>query len=937
MIDADAHPKETPRQSLTPNGLARDFGAKAEIAREGVRLLCEALESAPPGTMAVWKSFFSKWAGLAADRVPKHLAKLARGYGISNSETDGSDKLLFALQTYYALLVEAAVGRLMNNEGELLPGSPFSWYAANSTQPIHQFVERLGNQLAGYRIETSYSEADGGCDWFKRLYQDLFPRPLRHALGEYYTPDWLAAHVLDQVGYTGQAGCRLLDPACGSGTFLVMALRRLRGEGRGKRGERTGLRGGLQQNLPSPASGRGAGSEGGQQMDSDENHNQSQPALTLTLSQGERGPNSNPQSPIPAISSLSTIHHPLSTFFPIVGFDVNPLAVLTARANYLIAIADLLPSGVRAEPPVYLCDSIRGIPALPCAAEPFDFVVGNPPWIAWDNLSDEDRQATKPLWERYGLFSLSGNAARHGGGKKDLSMLMLYVAADRYLKSTGRLGMVITQTLFQTKGAGDGFRRFRLGHDGPPLGVLRVDDMTALRPFEDAANWTSTIVLQKGVATEYPVPYFVWQGERGEGPEVREQGTGNADLPSPASGRGAGGEGGLQQHTANNINQPQQALTLTLSQWERGEGREVRDQGTGDTDLPSPASGRGAGGEGGSQQHTANNINQPQHALTLTLSQRERGQKGNPQPLIPGPSFPTPVPHFARPIDAARPNSPWLVLPKKQGQNRTPASGPADYTAHLGANSGGANGVYWLEVLEVVEGGVRVRNITARGKRSVEAVEQVIEPDLLYPLLRWSDVDCFSAVPSGHILLAQDPATRNGIDETIMREQFPRTLEYLKQFRTLLESRAAYRRYQQQGPFYAMYNVGPYTTAPLKVVWRRMDRRIRAAVLEPIDDPLLGRRPVVPQETCVLVACETADEAYYLCAMLNSASVNDLAAACQVRGGKGFGTPGMLDFIPLHRFRPDDPRHTELASLGRQAHAGINDEIQQEINFLAAE
>ena len=48
-----------------------------------------------------------------------------------------------------------------------------------------------------------------------------------------------------------------------------------------------------------------------------------------------------------------------------------------------------------------------------------------------------------------------------------------------------------------------------------------------------------------------------------------------------------------------------------------------------------------------------------------------------------------------------------------------------------------------------------------------------------------------------------------------------------------------------------------------KVVWRRMDRRINAAVVEAIDDPLLGRRPVVPQETCVLAACESADEAHY--------------------------------------------------------------------------
>ena len=89
-------------------------------------------------------------------------------------------------------------------------------------------------------------------------------------------------------------------------------------------------------------------------------------------------------------------------------------------------------------------------------------------------------------------------------------MLMLYAAADRYLKPGGRLGMVVSQTLFQSKGAGDGFRRFRLGKNGQSLRVLRVDDMSALKPFPGAANRTSTIVLEKGPATEYPVPYVKW-------------------------------------------------------------------------------------------------------------------------------------------------------------------------------------------------------------------------------------------------------------------------------------------------------------------------------------------------------------------------------------------------------------------------------------------
>ena len=104
------------------------------------------------------------------------------------------------------------------------------------------------------------------------------------------------------------------------------------------------------------------------------------------------------------------------------------------------------------------------------------------------------------------------------------------------------------------------------------------------------------------------------------------------------------------------------------------------------------------------------------------------------------------------------------------------------------------------------------------------------------------------------------------------------------------------------------------------------------------DDPLLGRRPVIPQETCVLVACDSADEAHYLCAVLNSAVVNELVQAHSVRGGKGFGTPGMLEFVPLRRFQADERLHRELAQLSRQAHAASEEArvaIQQRIDGLA--
>ena len=66
-------------------------------------------------------------------------------------------------------------------------------------------------------------------DLLKELYQQLVDPETRHDLGEFYTPDWLAELTLKQA-FWGK-GKSLLDPACGSGTFLFIAIRLLREQG----------------------------------------------------------------------------------------------------------------------------------------------------------------------------------------------------------------------------------------------------------------------------------------------------------------------------------------------------------------------------------------------------------------------------------------------------------------------------------------------------------------------------------------------------------------------------------------------------------------------------------------------------------------------------------------------------------------------------------
>lgn len=92
----------------------------------------------------------------------------------------------------------------------------FDWVIA--APEGERLVRRIMAHVRRFRLREVKS------DVLKILYESLIDRDERHGLGEYYTPDWLAAkvvrHAVDRP--TEQ---KVLDPACGSGTFLFHAIR----------------------------------------------------------------------------------------------------------------------------------------------------------------------------------------------------------------------------------------------------------------------------------------------------------------------------------------------------------------------------------------------------------------------------------------------------------------------------------------------------------------------------------------------------------------------------------------------------------------------------------------------------------------------------------------------------------------------------------------
>ncbi len=85
-------------------------------------------------------------------------------------------------------------------------------------------LRRHFNKIADKISEYDFTNVQS--DILKGVYQHLIDLETRHALGEYYTPDWLCEKVADHFQFERNA--QILDPSCGSGSFLIAAVNRLR-------------------------------------------------------------------------------------------------------------------------------------------------------------------------------------------------------------------------------------------------------------------------------------------------------------------------------------------------------------------------------------------------------------------------------------------------------------------------------------------------------------------------------------------------------------------------------------------------------------------------------------------------------------------------------------------------------------------------------------
>jgi len=86
-----------------------------------------------------------------------------------------------------------------------------------------EFDERLLKKIVDSLSEYNFAAIDS--DILGRIYQQHVSREERKELGQFYTPEWIIDFILDSIPF--KISDKVLDPACGSGGFLIRVYDKL--------------------------------------------------------------------------------------------------------------------------------------------------------------------------------------------------------------------------------------------------------------------------------------------------------------------------------------------------------------------------------------------------------------------------------------------------------------------------------------------------------------------------------------------------------------------------------------------------------------------------------------------------------------------------------------------------------------------------------------
>ena len=821
-------------------------------------------------------------------------------YGYSDAVAIDSKVYLFALQTFFNMflklliysflaqlvsptfkaesLTKAQIDKLFDgelNKYESLVNNFFEshfmeWFTYTCSE--NKFDTTVVNNILAvvnqFDLSTYILKPEELQDILQEVYMELIPAEMRHLMGEYFSPDWIVEHALDLVGYEGDIEKTLIDPTAGSGTFLTHAIKRIIS------------------------------------------------AVDRKLTRDD----------------LDKITH------NVIGFDINPISVVSAKANYILAVFSSCDDAVFenfADPidiPIYIADSIlspvvyteendltlsintsvgqfqipkfnnyrsaseflkilsitiddrcdfeifwnmvenrfvdtqyksvvqelfdrlytlhragndsfwpiilRNSFAPILIGNKFDFVVGNPPWIAWKSMSKSYRDGTLEIWKSYGIFEK--NAYDKKTTHDDFGMAVTYVAVDKYLKDNGDMVFLLPASFLKSTKGGEGFRKFSITRFGQniPFKIDTVDDFSNVKLFTIP---TVAIKITKGIEMQYPMhTYKAWK---------------QIGKKTP-----------IDSH----------------AKW-----------------------------------------NEVEKKLCYELLS-------------------------AQPVDGSNRQSSWLTLQDMDFANKVlDSSKPRYYSGRKGIEPAGAKGIYLLKKpVKSRDGLMLIENCIERQRRKDFLQKGIhkekIEETFVFPMLGGRNIARWHVKSHEYILVPHTAKHKYGIPVKELAKIAPRTSNWLNYYHDeLLASRIQNGKFfnAKTQPYYRLDNVGEYTYAPYKVLWKEQTGSMSAVVvgsyLESIPDADLALfsndKTIVVDSKVLMLGLDNADEAHYVCGIMNAKDTVKVIDGYAISTNRGVD---VLKYLAIPKFAPDNDAHQAVSKLSQEIHSKFKAKAFDTISVL---
>lgn len=265
-------------KKFVPENVLKDFAVNSGTESISKKLACELYGKLINNSTDKTNMLFSEWESLMhlsfddngkGNDIEKRRTELSLIFKDNIIDTVKEYRALFALQTSYAIIVKLIACKVIDkleygtstkkysdltkvtaselqnflekledgyvyrssNIINLLEGDFFSWYSTKEQLDTDLWnilikVITCIDDYSTFSFEITYEPVD----IFKDLYMSIMPKAVRHSMGEYFTPAWLADYVVSEgIKLQINKEWKAIDPCCGSGTFIIALIKKIVG------------------------------------------------------------------------------------------------------------------------------------------------------------------------------------------------------------------------------------------------------------------------------------------------------------------------------------------------------------------------------------------------------------------------------------------------------------------------------------------------------------------------------------------------------------------------------------------------------------------------------------------------------------------------------------------------------------------------------------